>query len=235
MPSALQLSIHDHLAVENLAIIQAATKRLGVSATDARRDDLVSAAHEALVLASRRFEPSKASFSTYAGRRVFGSMLNVLAANSRRHEIHRDEPDVDGDWAHPPSVDPDAERRTLASQVLAALDKLPPSSRDLITGHYLEEKTLADLGARHGLSKTRASVRLARAIQQLRDHLDDDCAVWPPRTKASKRRFSSRQKLQVISQVHHARTSLSQLARDLDIPRTTIITWLRASNVRLAS
>ena len=235
MPSALPLSDPDRLAVENLAIVHAAAKRLGVSATDARRDDLVSAAHEALVLASRRFEPSKASFSTYAGRRVFGSMLNALAANSRRREVHKAEPAADGDSVHHPVVAPDAERSTLTAEVLAALEKLPPSSRALIKGHYLEERTLADVGARHGFSKTRASVRLAQAIEQLREHLDDECSVWPPQTKAAKRRFSHGQKVQVVSRACHSRASLSQLARDFEIPRTTIITWLRSSRTRLAS
>lgn len=40
-----------------------------------------------------------------------------------------------------PTAVPDAERFTLTSQVLAALQRLPPSSRDLITGHFLEQQT----------------------------------------------------------------------------------------------
>ena len=235
MPSTIPSSNPGHLAIENLAIVKAAARRLRVSRADARRDDLISAAHEALVLSSRRFDPNRASFSTYASRRVFGSMLNVLAASSRWYQAHTTESGTDRDSVHQPTVGPDAERAMLTSQVLAALDKLPQASRDLITGHYLEERTLAEVGARHGLSKTRASVRLSQAIDQVRQLLDDGCAVWPPKTKGSKRRFSGQQKSQVISCASRRAVSLSQLARDFGIPRTTIITWLRSSTVRLAS
>jgi hypothetical protein len=124
---------------------------------------------------------------------------------------------------------------TLTSQVLAALQKLPPSSRDLITGHYLEERTLTEVGARHGMSKTRTSVRLSEAIDQVRQLLDDGCVVWPPRRKSAKRRFSGQQKVEVMSLARHSQTSLSQLARDFGIARTTIITWLRSPTTRLAS
>ncbi len=206
-----------------------------MSRSDSRRDDLVSAAHEALVRSSRRFEPSRASFSTYAGRRVFGSMLNVLAANSKWHQAHRAAFTSDGDFAQQTSVPPDAERSTLTSQILAALDKLPPSSRDLITGHYLEEQTLTEIGSRHGLSKTRASVRLSQSIDQIRKLLDDGCVVWPPKTKKSKRRFTGQQRSEVITCARSGAVSLSKLARDFGIPRTTIITWLRSSTTQLAS
>ncbi len=233
MPSLPIPSAPDRLAVEHLAIVQAAAKWLGVPSTDTVRDDLVSAGQEALIMASRRFEPAKASFSTYAGRRVVGSMLNVLADSPRAPGywyLSDDEPPV-----QELAVAPDAERSALTSEVMAALGKLPPASQDLIRAHYLEERTLAAVATRHGLSKTRTWARLSLALEQLRAHLHDDCSTWPRRAKTSKRRFSRRVKAQVLRRVRHSRTSLSQLARDLAIPRTTIITWLRSSQSRLAS
>ena len=132
MPSLPIPSAPDRLAVEHLAIVQAAAKWLGVPSTDTVRDDLVSAGQEALIMASRRFEPAKASFSTYAGRRVVGSMLNVLADSPRAAGywyLSDDEPPV-----QELAVAPDAERSALTSEVMAALGKLPPASQDLNQG-----------------------------------------------------------------------------------------------------
>jgi len=229
-PSAVPLPLSDRLAVENLGLLQVATQRLGISSTDARRDDLLSAGQEALIFAARRFETEKASFRTYASCRVFGSMLNVLAVDSVRASVLATLAESDADVGLVQNDNgSDIERMTLASQVLAAIEKLPAFSRDLIKSHYLEDGTLADVGARHGISKTRASVHLARAIGQLREALDDQCSAWPTQMKAPKRRLSERKKAKILERAKRPGASLSELARQFDIPRTTIITWLRTS------
>jgi len=229
-PVPLPLSDQDRLAVENLGLLQLATQRLGISSTDARRDDLLSAGQEALLFAARRFETEKASFRTYANCRVFGSMLNVLAVDSARASVLATLSESDADVGLVQNDNgPDVERMMLASQVLAAIEKLPAFSRDLIKSHYLEDGNLADVGARHGISKTRASVHLARAIGQLREALDDQCSSWPTQMKAPKRRSSEQKKTKVLERAKRPGASLSELARKSDIPRTTIITWLRTS------
>ena len=226
----LPLSDQARLAIENLGLLKVATQRLGIASTDARRDDLLSVGQEALIFAARRFETEKASFRTYASCRVFGSMLNVLAVDSERASVLATlaASDADVGLIHNDNG-LDVERMMLASQVLAAIEKLPAFSRDLIKSHYLEDGTLADVGARHGISKTRASVHLSRAIGQLREALDDRWSAWPTQTKAPKRRLSERKKAKVLERARRPGASLSELARQFDIPRTTIITWLRTS------
>ena len=232
----LPLSDQARLAIENLGLLKVATQRLGVSSIDARRDDLLSAGQEALLFAARRFETEKASFRTYASCRVFGSMLNVLAVNSERASVLATlaESDADVGLIHNDNG-LDVERMMLASQVLAAIEKLPAFSRDLIKAHYLEERPLAAVGVRQGLSKTRASVHLARAIGQLREALDDQYSAWPTQTKAPKRRLSERKKAKILERAKRPGASLSELARQFDIPRTTIITWLRPPARRCAA
>ena len=222
-------SDQDRLAIENLPLLEVAALRLGVSSSDARRADLFSAGQEALIFASRRFEPARATFRTYASRRVFGSMLNVLAAHSERADILARLSNADPGIVEEIGVGPNPERRTLTSEVLAAIEKLPSLSRDLIKDHYFEERPLASVGARHGLSKTRASVHLSRALGQLREALEDQYSAWPTQAKATKRRFSERDKAKVLRHARRPGTSLSELARKFDIPRTTIITWRKTS------
>jgi RNA polymerase sigma factor (sigma-70 family) len=232
----LPVSHQDHLVVENLGLLKVATQRLGISSTDARRDDLLSAGQEALIFAARRFDVEKASFRTYASCRVFGSMLNVLAVDSDRASVLATLAESDADVGLIQNDNGlDVERMMLASQVLAAIEKLPAFSRDLIKAHYFEERPLAAVGARRGLSKTRASVHLSRALGQLRQALDDEYSTWPSQTKATKRRFNDRDKAKVLRHARRPGTSLSELARQFDMPRTTIITWLRPPTRRCAA
>lgn len=219
----------DRLAAENLQLLEVAARRFGVLSHDARRSDLLSAGHEALVFASRRFDPAKAAFKTYASKRVFGSMLNALAAHSEYAGFLARRAEAEGTAVHGVLEESEPERKTLISEVLAALDRLPSLSRDLIKAHYFDERTLASVGALHGLSKTRAFVHLSRALGQLRQALDDEYADWPTQTKATKRRVSDREKARVLRRARRSDASLSELARQSGIPRTTIITWMRPS------
>lgn len=73
---------------------------------------------------------------------------------------------------------PSAEDHLASAQrsrkLAAALARLPDKERHFITKHYVEEKTLLEAGAELGLSKSWSSRLHARAIEQLRDLLDED-------------------------------------------------------------
>ncbi len=200
------------------------------------RDDLTSAAYEALVRASYRFSPaSGATFSTYSFLRIRGACADALDQHLRWWKIQASAIDVESstacaDWSDPYRDLPDPlDRTVLTSQVLAAVERLPKEFRDIIKLHCLDEQDLAEVGRRLGISKTCASVRLAKAIALLRRALNDRAAVWPVVPRHTKRRFSKRFKAQVLRKALDPSTNAKQVARDLGIPPSTVWNWTAAA------
>jgi RNA polymerase sigma factor FliA len=68
------------------------------------------------------------------------------------------------------------ERARLAARLRAALDQLPERERTLVLAHYQDDQTLQDAGQAMGLSKSWASRLHARAIDRLRELLDEPAA-----------------------------------------------------------
>ena len=203
------------------------------------RDELISAGYEALVLASTRFDPtSNATFATFAYRPVLGAMYDLLdnyklwSTRHRPHGIHDDDPtnqarlQNSGDDCLPLHC-PDYEHASLTSQVLAAVDRLPPATAHLIKAHFLQEQTLSSAGARLGISKTRLSVHVARAIQLLREQLDDGLASWPDSSPRPKRRYTKEYRATLVSRALEPSANHSQLAREFNVPSSTLLTWLK--------
>jgi RNA polymerase sigma factor (sigma-70 family) len=222
VPISTPTSERNQLVVKHLHNVKAAARRLRISGP--LRDELISAGYEALVRAGDRFDPTaNATFTTFSFRPVLGSMYDLLQAHSKWAASHVDIDPEEVALSAPAS----AERQLLTAEVLAALDQLPRLSRALIKAHFLEEENLASIGARLGMSKTRVCIHLGRALQLLREKLDDGLAKWPSRQPASKRRFTSDLKSAAIRRACEPGTNIAQLARDLDIPAATIHTWLR--------
>ncbi|HEX7508664.1 MAG TPA: sigma-70 family RNA polymerase sigma factor [Polyangia bacterium] len=203
------------------------------------RDELISAGYEALVLASTRFDPSSnATFSTFAYRPVLGAMYDLLdnyklwSTRHRPHGIHHDDPtnqarsQRSGDDSLPPHC-PDYEHASLTFQVLAAVDRLPPAAAEIINAHFLQEQTLSCAGARLGISKTRLSVHVTRAIQLLREQLDDGLASWPDSSPRSKRRYSKEYRAALVRRALQPCANHSQLSREFNVPPSTLLTWLK--------
>lgn len=65
-------------------------------------------------------------------------------------------------------------RAQQAARLRTALARLPERERLLLHAHYVDGKTLLDAGAELGLSKSWASRLHARAIDRLREILDED-------------------------------------------------------------
>lgn len=221
--SSPRTSERNQLVVAHLRNVKAAASRLKVSPSV--RDDLISAGYEGLVRAGDRFDPSaKATFTTFSFRAVLGMMFDVLQADSRWAARRAD---IDADEVVA-TEGQSAERLLLTTQVLAALETLPDLPRKLIRAHFLEEETLSSVGKRFGISKTKASIELGRALQLLREKLDDSLADWPVHHPATKRRFSNEQKDAVIRRACQPGTNVAELGREVDIPAATIHTWLRS-------
>lgn len=207
------------------------------------RDELISAGYEALVLASTRFDPSSnATFSTFAYRPVLGAMYDLLdnyklwSTRHRPHGIHYDDPTAQTrlqnsrDDGLPPHC-PDYEHASLTAQVLAAVDRLPRAAADLIKAHFLQEQTLSSAGARLGISKTRLSIHVARAIQLLREQIDDGLVSWPDSSPRPKRRYTKEYRATLVSRALQPSSNHSQLAREFNVPSSTLLTWLKPCRV----
>lgn len=66
------------------------------------------------------------------------------------------------------------ELEQLKTRVRAALEQLPEKERKLLTGYYFQQKTLEEAGAEIGQSKSWASRLHARAVERLKDLLNED-------------------------------------------------------------
>ncbi len=76
--------------------------------------------------------------------------------------------------AHPgDGADRALDRAQQATKLHAALARLPERERILLHAHYVDGKTLLDAGAELGMSKSWASRLHARAIDRLRELLDE--------------------------------------------------------------
>lgn len=73
-------------------------------------------------------------------------------------------------------------RSRQAARLRAALARLPERERTLVLAHYQDDQTLQDAGAAMGLSKSWASRLHARAIDRLRELLEEE--ERPPRRPA---------------------------------------------------
>jgi RNA polymerase sigma factor (sigma-70 family) len=208
------------------------------------RDDLISAGYEALVLASTRFDPfSSATFSTFAYRPILGAMYDLLdnyklwSTRHRPRDIVYDDTTeqtrslISRDDSRVSHCCPDYEHASLTAQVLAAVDRLPAPAADLIKAHFLQEQTLSSAGARLGISKTRLSVHVARAIQLLREQLDDGLASWPDPAPRLKRRYSKEYRATLVSRALQPSANHSQLSREFNVPSSTLLTWLKPCRV----
>lgn len=66
------------------------------------------------------------------------------------------------------------ELEQMKSRIRVALEKLPEKERKLLEGYYFQQKTLEDAGAGIGQSKSWASRLHARAIERLKELLEED-------------------------------------------------------------
>ncbi len=71
-------------------------------------------------------------------------------------------------------VDQRLELEQQRGRVRAAIEKLPEKERRLLQGYYFQGKTLEEAGAEIGQSKSWASRLHARAIERLKELLDDE-------------------------------------------------------------
>ena len=134
-------------------------------------DDLVAEAVLALLLASRRFDPTRnCSFRTFGSYAARGAMLDQL--RKRWTTLNREAPlaDVDraGPWLEP-------ERLELQQEAIGALSSnLDGVEQALVTG-WVGGDTLKTLGQQFGMSITTAHKHFHGAMNKVRMALGVHC------------------------------------------------------------
>ncbi|MBZ4417183.1 sigma-70 family RNA polymerase sigma factor [Myxococcus sp. RHSTA-1-4] len=81
-------------------------------------------------------------------------------------------------------VDVRLELEQLKTRVRAAIEKLPEKEKKLLQGYYFQGRTLEEAGAEIGQSKSWASRLHARAIDRLKELLNEEEALPPTPTDA---------------------------------------------------
>jgi len=81
-------------------------------------------------------------------------------------------------------VDVRLEQEQLKTRVRAAIEKLPEKERKLLQGYYFQGRTLEEAGSEIGQSKSWASRLHARAIDRLKELLNEEEELPPTSTDA---------------------------------------------------
>ena len=221
-----------HVVEQNLALVHYIVARLTERFPASRsRDDLVQVGALGLIEATRRFEPGRdVSFSTYAGRRIEGAVLDALrkddwasrsvrsgerrllavsdtlyAALGRQptdgeicesmhvevkklHALRADLAraqveslnrglDAGGEQIATGQIDLPAphvseeslERQEMFGYLRDAVQLLPERHRLIVVGHFIEGKTITELGELLGVSQSRVSQLKNEALTIMRN------------------------------------------------------------------
>lgn len=210
------------MVTENLGLVHhIATRIVHRFPADFDRDDLIQVGTMGLMEAVRRFDPERGvRFSSFAGRRIEGSITDYLRSNDWAPRSIRNQRRLlavaesrgatsDAEIGRLSGLDPHAVRRVRANverasllsfervveagtdvddtnrpvdtellrqesveTLRAALDRLPSRQRLLVEAHFLDGRTLTEIGEAMGITQSRASQLKAEALSTLRRDLD---------------------------------------------------------------
>jgi RNA polymerase sigma factor for flagellar operon FliA len=148
--------------------------RLGLT-----REDLISAGCYGLLLAARKFDPSRGvAFGVFARTHVHGAVMREIQTAMKASGFGTEEVFVGTDEIEPDSL-PDESGELItdsaeSAQVRELMEfSLTERERLLITLYYYEELTLAEIAAVVDESESAVSRALNHAVAQLRAALQD--------------------------------------------------------------
>lgn len=143
------------------------------------REDLISAGCYGLLLAARKFDPSRGvAFGVFARTHVHGAMMREIQTAMKASGVGCEEVLVSTDQIEPDSL-PDAAAVSIVdsaetAQVRELMEfSLTERERLLVTLYYYEELTLAEIAAVLEESESAVSRALNAAVAQLRAAMKD--------------------------------------------------------------
>lgn len=146
--------------------------RLGLT-----RDDLVSAGCYGLLLAARRFDPSRGvGFGVFARSHVHGELMREINLAMKATGSAGDEMFIAGGEIDPDSL-PDERRADLRAETAEVRDLmefvLTAEERLLLALYYHEELTLAEVAAVVDSSESAVTRAMKGALAKLRDAMQE--------------------------------------------------------------
>jgi RNA polymerase sigma factor (sigma-70 family) len=148
--------------------------RLGLT-----REDLISAGCYGLLLAARKFDPSRGvAFGVFARTHVHGAMMREIQTAMKASGVGKEDIFVGSEETEPDSLPDESASRLIDSAETAQVRELMEFSltereRLLVTLYYYEELTLAEIAAILDESESAVSRALNAAVTQLRAALKD--------------------------------------------------------------
>lgn len=122
--------------------------------------ELYSVACLELVRAAETFDPSKSKFSTWATKMMTNGILSELRKNKRRADL-RCMPDLDDLHIQKHST---GDREILPVHLAESIVCGNSDHSKILSRHYLDGESLAEIGRSLGISREAARKRLAKAI-----------------------------------------------------------------------
>jgi RNA polymerase sigma factor (sigma-70 family) len=120
--------------------------------------ELYSVGCLALMEAARTFDPSRSKFCTWATRIIMQRLVDEFHRNSRSKESCS--PDLDSR--------PEEDRESFPLHLLPEILGDECDERSMVVGHYLEGKSLSDLGREFGYSKEWIRKKIRSAVSKMR-------------------------------------------------------------------
>jgi RNA polymerase sigma factor (sigma-70 family) len=108
--------------------------------------------------AARTFDPSKSKFCTWATRLVMQRLVDEFHRNARLKESSS--PDLDSR--------PEEVHESLPLHLLPDILGEEGDDRSMVIGHYIEGKSLSDLGREFGYSKEWIRKKIQSAVSKMR-------------------------------------------------------------------
>jgi RNA polymerase sigma factor (sigma-70 family) len=142
------------------------------SRSDDDLEECYDASFRALIGAARKYDPSRAKFSTYAHIGIsLGLRTQRIKASRRKNHCwytdHIEQYDEGYD-------DPEFDDEKVSSGIIAsALEQLPDREREIVTMRLIDGKTLKEVGERFGICKERIRQIQEAATKKLRELLAD--------------------------------------------------------------
>ncbi len=94
---------------------------------------------------------------------------NLLADESRRKKEDSLDALMESGWEAGSEEHLLLERRALGREIVSALGKLPPQTREVVTMRYIEDMDPREMAEVLGITPNAVSVRLNRALKELRN------------------------------------------------------------------
>jgi RNA polymerase sigma factor (sigma-70 family) len=144
------------------------------------REDLVSAGCYGLLLAARRFDPSRGvGFGVFARSHVHGALMREIQTAMKGAGVGSDDVLVIGSDIEPDSLPDNRDRNAVDSAETAQVRELleyhlSERERLIVTLYFYEELTLAEIAAVVEESESAVSRALKGAIDRLREAMEVD-------------------------------------------------------------